>query len=69
MNSDGSGKINLSNPPFGDLEPTWSPDGDQLAFIQLVDGVNGISIVNSEDGTLLGMVLNTASAQEPKWSP
>jgi TolB protein len=32
MNSDGSGKANVTNSRFDDQGPTWSPDGSSMAF-------------------------------------
>ena len=32
MNADGSGRVNVDDNPAYDFDPTWSPDGTQIAF-------------------------------------
>lgn len=72
MAADGSGQTNLTNDPYNDVEPSWSPDGVHIAFasdrspqifsnhyiyIMDADGTNPVRLEESEVG------------REPDWSP
>lgn len=54
--------------PFGqttgpwDTEPTWSPDGKQIAFTSISD-------IFVWGGTTFVKITNTANNQDPAWSP
>jgi len=50
MNADGSGVIQLTHSPYGDIEPAWSPDGGRVAFQSNRDGNSEIYVMNA-DGT------------------
>jgi Tol biopolymer transport system component len=72
MNGDGSGLINLTkNNPGPDIFPSWSPDGQKVAFN--TDEVSGgkIYVVNS-DGTGLTQLTDGGKgvgSGGPAWSP
>jgi Tol biopolymer transport system component len=54
--------------PFN-LEPTWSPDGKQIAFVAGDDKAMDLFIINS-DGTNLRQLTHTREQEsEPAWSP
>src|SRR3989442_11795477 len=50
MNADGTGQTNLTNNPFFDCCPAWSPDGTRIAFTSNRDGNVEIYVMNA-DGT------------------
>ncbi len=50
----------------GIFHPTWSPDGERIAFSQCLRGTCGIYIV---DGSGITEVTGTATATDPAWSP
>jgi len=48
MNADGTGAVVLTAGP--DLEPSWSPDGQQIAFVSVRDGVREIYVMDADGG-------------------
>ena len=50
MNSDGSGKVQLThNESFNDVFPSWSPSGQQIAFgTDRDDGAREIYVMNAD---------------------
>jgi Tol biopolymer transport system component len=71
MNADGTGIVPLPNVPGGDFDPSWSPDGTQLAFTSLRNGgVQGIYILNLSDYSVESLVEDeTRAISQPAWSP
>ena len=37
MNADGTNQTNISNNDSGDHAPSWSPDGNKIAFQSYID--------------------------------
>ena len=72
INSDGSGKMRLTNNTGRDLAPTWSPDGTKIAFLSEQGGARQIYIMNP-DGSNQGQLSNTAGiyweGNDPVWAP
>lgn len=64
MNADGSGKVQLTRGSVRGVQPTWSPDGNQIAFAE--PNGDGFSVVNA-DGTGLRQV--TSQGGHPAWAP
>ncbi len=71
MNPDGSGQTNLSNDGAEDINPVWSPDGSQVAFVSKretsEEGVQNIFVVNA-DGSNLRQLTHHFYADWPSWS-
>ncbi|HJV32137.1 MAG TPA: hypothetical protein VJ558_08060, partial [Bacillales bacterium] len=72
MNADGTNPTQLTNVPFDDKNPTWSPDGNQIAFasnragdIDLIDSI----WVMDNDGTNITQLTNDEDDNQPAWSP
>jgi TolB protein len=71
MNADGSGQINLSNNEVYDLQPSWSPDGNTIAFVSYGEG-NGsreIYVMNADGTEQTRLTDDPADDEEPSWSP
>ena len=72
MASDGSELVNLSNNPGADMDPSWSPDGNQIAFVSNrvndLDGGQFIYIMDA-DGTNVRQLSLENESQWPDWSP
>ena len=51
------------------LNPTWSPDGKQIAFSGLVGGFNDLFVYDLEASTLRRLTTDTFAELDPAWSP
>lgn len=70
MKTDGSGQNNLTNDPFGDSSPSWSPNGSQIVFTSARDGGNVEIYIMNGDGSGQTRVISTGAAEEsPAWGP
>jgi Tol biopolymer transport system component len=66
MNADGSGKADLTaEPGSSETQPTWSPDGTQIAFVGDVNRETGIFTVPSSGGAFTR--LTTGGDADPNW--
>lgn len=69
MNPNGSNLTRLTDTPANELHPTWSPDGQQLAFISEQDDSREIYVMNA-DGSGLTQLGAYAVVNGPlTWSP
>jgi len=50
-------------------QPSWSPDGKQLAFVRAVDGKSQIFLLSFEGGEPIQFTHFRYGASSPKWSP
>jgi WD40 repeat protein len=67
-----SGKIEeeIPFPELGEiLNPSWSPNGKEIAFSALVGGATDIFIYNLEDNTLKQITRDSFGDLHPVWSP
>ena len=70
MNSDGSGKTNLTSSLTNSIyDPAWSPDGQKIAFLSYVNGNYEIYVMNADGSNVLRLTENNASDDSPAWSP
>jgi len=70
MNTDGSGQTRLfANANVFDGAPTWSPDGQQLAFVSERDGNAEIYVMGVDGSGQTRLTTNAASDTAPSWSP
>lgn len=66
---DGGNLSRITNDDAADTTPTWSPDGQWIAFASDRDGDFEIYIVQSDGTGLRQLTDNTASDSDPAWSP
>ncbi|TAH12542.1 MAG: S9 family peptidase, partial [Sphingobacteriia bacterium] len=50
-------------------QPSWSPDGKQLAFVRTVDGKPQIFLLPVDGGDPMQLTKFKYGASNPKWSP
>ena len=69
MDIDGRNQVRLTNDLANDFEPSWSPDGDRIAFVSnSTDKVNHIYAMDS-DGQNLVKLTEEGGSGTPAWSP
>jgi Tol biopolymer transport system component len=72
MDSNGSEvhPLGVTPDPAGDFDPTWSPDGQRVAFTSLRTGVQHIYIYNLTTSSLSQITKGTnVEDGQPAWSP
>jgi Tol biopolymer transport system component len=70
INADGSNiKVIVADPGAFDVEPVWSPDGKDIVYRAITDGVMDIWTVNLETGEGTNVTHDPELDVEPDWSP
>ena len=69
MNPDGSGQTRLTTHLDNDTNPTWSPDGLQIAFGGRTDGDDDIFVMNADGSGRTKITGNVVGDQDAAWSP
>ncbi len=68
MNTNGTGQTRLTTSPAWEALPTWSPDGQRIAFVTDRDGNDEIYIMNADGTGLTRLTNNSTDDQKPTWS-
>ncbi len=71
IEGDGSGLTNLTNTPNAELGPSWSPDGERIAFYTVNNGVWQLNHMNA-DGSGTAAIADIVPGKDtfqPAWSP
>jgi Tol biopolymer transport system component len=61
--------IQLTTTKEGASQPSWSPDGSQLAFVRTVEGKPQIFLLSFKGGEALQLTKYKYGASGPRWSP
>lgn len=69
VRADGTGLTNITNDTALDSEPSWSPDGNRLAFISERSGNSEIFVANRDGSGAIQLTHTVAYEGFPQWSP
>ena len=69
MDADGSNQVRLTDNDAEDVEPTWSPDGTQIAFTSSRDGNPDIYVAAADGSDQRPLTTDPAPDEGPAWSP
>jgi len=68
MAPDGSGWTRLTRDFAPDLQPTWSPDGDSVAFVRGAPGASDLYVMRSDGSETRPVTDFTGFEHHPTWS-
>ena len=69
MDADGGNQLNLTNDPHNDKSPSWSPDGQRIAFVSIRDGNQDIYVMDADGDNQRRLTHHDRSDMDPSWSP
>ena len=69
LDLDDSSLTNTGRNPAGDGDPTWSPDGTQIAFVSDRDGNLEIYVMNADGSNIRRITNDPADDIQPDWQP
>lgn len=68
VNADGSGLQRVTEDPSRDMEPVWSPDGSQLAFVSGRDGDLDLFVAAADGSDIIQVTDSDGSDEAPTWA-
>ena len=69
-NADGSGQTRLTDNPYSDQDPSWSPDGTKIAFVsERLGAGTDIYVMNADGSDQTRLTDNTVNDLDPSWGP
>lgn len=67
---DGSGPRQLTHDPFEATDPSWSPDGTEIAYVGFGRGeTRSLFVVDVESGDTRRLIRSERDPWNPRWSP
>jgi TolB protein len=67
--ADGTNRLQLTNNRDFDGEPTWSPDGQKIAFTSFRNGNKDIFVMDANGRNVIQLTTHEADDLSPTWSP
>ncbi|NTU85812.1 MAG: hypothetical protein HGA45_41860, partial [Chloroflexales bacterium] len=61
--------VNLTNSPFDDEEPAWSPDSERIAFTRTREGNSDVFVMLASGAAQTRLTSDPGFDGEPSWSP
>lgn len=58
----------LTDNDSNDIDPVWSPDGRQLAFVSDIDGDEDIHLMDLDSGEVAPITVNDTADKDPAWA-
>jgi Tol biopolymer transport system component len=69
VNADGSGLVRLTDDPVADFDPSWSPDGRQIAYRHEDEMSGQIYVMNADGSGQRNLTRRRGLDYSPAWSP
>jgi Tol biopolymer transport system component len=69
VNADGSGQFRLTVNPESDFDPTWSPDGQSIAYVSERNGILDIYRIKVDGSQEVRLTTTRTEEWFPAWSP
>ena len=69
MDADGGNQQNLTNSPDADRAPSWSPDGNRIAFMSDRTGDYEIYVMDADGTNQQNLSNHPLGDRNPSWSP
>jgi Tol biopolymer transport system component len=70
INADGSGLRRLTRNAVADWAPTWSPDGQKIAWLSRAHGTGAdVFVMNADGSDQQNLTPKPGNRGEPRWSP
>ena len=69
INSDGTGKVNITNSLGNHTDPDWISNNSKIVFVTDRDGNNELYLVDRDGSNLLRLTNSDSQERQPSWSP
>jgi Tol biopolymer transport system component len=67
---DGGSPMPITNSPFHEFQPRWSPDGTEIAFYGVIGmDERAVMVVSANGGSPVRIASGPGEVQNPAWSP